>query len=128
MKLLTVQETADLLRVSPATVRRYIASGVLTARRVGRGVRVEEDAAERFARPFAIGHGTNGADASEDGAASAERKRRRKPRYLTFDDPIFELIGIATGPEEEPTSDVARNKYKYLVDEYARGLHGPVNE
>lgn len=127
MKLLTVQETADLLCVSPATVRRYIASGALPARRVGRSVRVEEDAAERFARPIATGHATNGADASQNGAGNAEHKRRRKPRYLTYDDPIWSLVGIATGPEGEPT-EVARNKYKYLVEEYAKGLRGPADE
>jgi len=120
MELLTVQETADLLRVSPASVRRYIASGALPARRVGRNVRVEKDDAERFASPFANGHGANGAEGSENGASTAEHQRRRKPRYLTYDDPIWSLAGVF-GDHDGPT-DVARNKDKYLAQEYGKGL------
>jgi excisionase family DNA binding protein len=120
MDLLTVRETADLLRVSPVTVRRYIASGALPARRVGRSVRVEQDEAERFARPIANGHGVNGAESSENGVSSAGRKRPRKPRHLTYDDPIWSLAGIF-GVHGGPT-DVARSKYKYLAEEYGKGL------
>ena len=36
MELLTVDEVAQLLRVSPLTVRRHIASGRLPALKVGR--------------------------------------------------------------------------------------------
>jgi excisionase family DNA binding protein len=39
MELLTVKETAQLLRVSPITIRRYIASGRLEAERFAFGVR-----------------------------------------------------------------------------------------
>ncbi len=128
MDLLTVQETAELLRVSPATVRRYIASGALPARRVGRNVRVEKDAAERFAQPYTNGYHANGAITERQSPPEEpKRQRSRKPRYLTYDDPIWSLVGIATGPEGEPT-DVARNKHKYLAEEYAKGLRGPVDE
>ena len=51
MEFLTVKETAHLLRVSPITVRRYIASGRLAAERVGRGIRVRREAIEEFMRP-----------------------------------------------------------------------------
>jgi excisionase family DNA binding protein len=51
MELLTVQETARLLRVSPITIRRYIASGRLPAERVGRGIRVRRTAIEGFVSP-----------------------------------------------------------------------------
>ncbi len=128
MELLTVQETAELLRVSPATVRRYIANGALPARRVGRSVRVEKDAAERFAQPYTNGSHANGATAGRQNPPDEPpRKRSRKPRYLTYDDPIWSLVGIATGPEGEPT-DVARNKHKYLAEEYAKGLRRPIDE
>ena len=33
--MLTVNETAQILRVSPGTVRRYIRSGLLTAKKLG---------------------------------------------------------------------------------------------
>ena len=52
MDLLTVQETAVLLKLNPKTVRNYIASGRLAARRVGRRVRIERTAAEALAVPF----------------------------------------------------------------------------
>jgi excisionase family DNA binding protein len=51
MELLTVKETANLLRVSPITIRRYIASGRLPAERVGRGIRVRRKAIEGFVTP-----------------------------------------------------------------------------
>jgi excisionase family DNA binding protein len=44
MELLTVQETAKLLKVTPTTVRRYITAGRLPAVKVGRGVRVRKEA------------------------------------------------------------------------------------
>jgi excisionase family DNA binding protein len=44
MELLTVQETARLLKVTPTTVRRYIAARRLPAVKVGRGVRVRKEA------------------------------------------------------------------------------------
>ncbi len=121
MELLTVQETADLLRVSPVTVRRYIAAGALPARRVGRGVRVERVEAERFARPVMNSHSANGTAPSEHSAQLEPRpKRGRKPRYLTYDDPIWSLASIF-GDHDGP-HDVARNKYKYLAEEYGKGL------
>jgi excisionase family DNA binding protein len=46
MELLTVKETADMLRISQVTVRRYIASGKLAAVRVGRNVRIRRGDAE----------------------------------------------------------------------------------
>jgi excisionase family DNA binding protein len=51
MDLLTVKETAQLLRVSPITIRRYIASGRLSAERVGRGIRVRRESIEAFVAP-----------------------------------------------------------------------------
>jgi excisionase family DNA binding protein len=55
MEFLTVKETAQLLRVSPITVRRYIASGRLAAERVGRGIRVRREAIEEFVTPIVPG-------------------------------------------------------------------------
>lgn len=51
MELLTVNETAKLLRVSPITVRRRIADGQLEAVRVGKGIRVRREAVDEFLRP-----------------------------------------------------------------------------
>jgi len=51
MDLLTVDETAAMLRVNPVTIRRYIKSGRLPAVRVGRHVRIEKETAEALATP-----------------------------------------------------------------------------
>src|SRR5829696_8505132 len=51
MDLLTVKETADMLKVSPLTVRRYISTGHLRAVRFGRKIRVQREAVERFVEP-----------------------------------------------------------------------------
>lgn len=93
MDLLTVKETAQMLRVTPITVRRYIASGKLAAERVGRGIRVRREAIEEFVTPV-----------EPDGPLG-------KP--FTFDDPLWDIVGI--GRSEGPT-DVARNKHKNLAD------------
>jgi len=51
MELLTVAETAKLLRVSLITVRRRIAEGQLRAVRVGKGIRVPMEALKEFLAP-----------------------------------------------------------------------------
>jgi excisionase family DNA binding protein len=46
--VLTVAEVAALIRVDPATIRRWIISGDLPAMRVGRGYRISEAALEEY--------------------------------------------------------------------------------
>jgi excisionase family DNA binding protein len=58
MELLTVHETAKLLKVNPMTIRRYIAQGRLAAVRVGKGVRVSTEALDRFVTPVEPRPGT----------------------------------------------------------------------
>lgn len=104
MELLTVQETAQMLKVSPITIRRYIADGRLAAVRAGKGVRVPKDSVEQFLTPVQL-----------------KKKRRTPPRIpqgkpFTFDDPLWEIVGI--GASEGPT-DISENKYKYLAEAYA---------
>lgn len=53
MELLTVQETAQMLKVTPTTVRRYITAGRLPAVKVGRGVRVHKEAVIDLLSPIA---------------------------------------------------------------------------
>jgi excisionase family DNA binding protein len=102
MELLTVQETAELLKVAPVTVRRYIASAQLAAVRVGRGMRVPKGEVEDFAKP------------PESGRQQGNRpNRRRPPGVLTWEDPLWNIVGIASG--DGPT-DVSSNKHKYLAD------------
>lgn len=44
------------------------------------------------------------------------RRRTRKPRHFSLDDPLFDIIGIgrSTGP-----TDVSSNKHKYIADAIA---------
>jgi excisionase family DNA binding protein len=107
MELLTVRETADLLKVSTVTVRRFIADGRLPAVKVGRAVRIEKSDAERVAKPVAP---------KAQQASRASRGQRGRP--LTYDDPIWDIVGIADSGPGGPT-DVSENKDKYLAEAYA---------
>jgi len=54
-KLLTVNETAKILRLGPETVARYIREGKIPAIKFGRVWRVEEKDLENFIRKRKIG-------------------------------------------------------------------------
>lgn len=103
MDLLTLQETARLLRVTPITVRRYIAAGRLPAMKVGKGVRVERQAVEQLLAP--VGPASDGPD-----------RPVLAGQPLTYDDPLWELVGSASSAE--PTD--ASRKYDYLAEAPAR--------
>jgi excisionase family DNA binding protein len=51
MELLTIDETAKLLKVTPTTVRRYISAGQLPALKFGRRVRIRKEAVENLLSP-----------------------------------------------------------------------------
>ena|SRR5437763_1151642 len=105
MELLTVSETAELLKVSPITIRRYIADGRLPAVRVGRGMRVERGAIDRVIEPVAPN--------AAGGGALKKRQQRGHGRVVTGDDPLWEIVGM--GRSDGP-GDVSENKYKYLAE------------
>ncbi|HEY7066305.1 MAG TPA: helix-turn-helix domain-containing protein [Chloroflexota bacterium] len=106
MELLTVQETADLLKVSTVTVRRFIADGRLPARKVGRAVRVDKADAERVAKPIAA--------KSRTPRRGSRNGRRAETSAVAA---LRELVGIAGYDPNAPT-DVSKNKYKYLAEAY----------
>src|SRR5687767_5059243 len=99
MELLTVQETAEMLRVNPITVRRFIADGRLPAVKVGNGVRVQKAAVDQLLTPVAPKH-------------PGVQKRVRTGRPLTYDHPLWKLVGSAT---DAPPTDASK-KYEYLGD------------
>lgn len=103
MELLTVQETAEMLRVAPVTVRRYIASGRLAAVRVGRGVRVRKEEATAMVK--------RGRMRPRD-AQPAWRSRAGRP--TSANDPLWNIIGIAS--DDDGPTDVSSNKHKYLAE------------
>ena len=50
MKLLTLAETADALRIKPATVRAWVLRRKINSYRVGRAVRIGADAVDQVLR------------------------------------------------------------------------------
>jgi len=125
MEYLTVNETARLLRVSPITIRRYIASGKLSAERVGRGVRVRREAIADFVTPImsTAGKLENGSDndlveiyspSSPEGSVFVPNNELLDEPN-TEDDPLWNIIGIARSGN--PT-DVSANKYEYLAEAF----------
>ena len=109
MELLTVQETAAMLKLSPVTIRRYIASGRLPAVKVGRGVRIRKEAVEGLLEPTLPPHLR---DDPEDELSTPEG------RPLTRNDSLFKIIGIFENGPDGPT-EVSSNKHKYLAEAYA---------
>ena len=102
MELLTVQETAQLLRVSPLTIRRYIADGRLSAVRAGKGVRVRKESVDEFVTPVE----------PKKGRPTASPLRGRP---TNANDPLWNIVGIvhSKGP-----GDVAERVDKYLAEAY----------
>ncbi len=121
MQLFTFQETAAMLKVSPMTIRRYFASGKLAAVRVGRRVRIRQEVIEQFLEPVepeTIKAETetprNGIFEDADGRTFLmDNGRRVEVRPLTFDDPLWGIVGIIDG--DGPT-DASVNHDKYLAD------------
>lgn len=107
MELLTIQETAAILKVSPITVRRFIKSRRLPAVRVGRALRVRREDVESLPEPA---NPTETSGTEEDDA-----------HLFTENDPFLKLIGMGGSsdvPYDESTNDVSRDKYKYLAEAY----------
>jgi excisionase family DNA binding protein len=102
MELLTIQETARLLKVNPITIRRYIERGRLPAVRVGRGVRVRKEAVDQLI---------------EEVVPKKTRRTAPGPRGKPFtkDDPLWRVVGI--GASAEPTH-VAKHKDEYIAEAY----------
>jgi putative molybdopterin biosynthesis protein len=48
IKFYTVQETAELLRVTPQTIRSYIKQGKLKGKRIGRPILISEANIQEF--------------------------------------------------------------------------------
>lgn len=100
MDLLTVAEAAGILRVSPITVRRYIASGRLHCVRLGRLVRVDRSQVEEMVK---------GNDETLWGRPTSE------------DDPLWRIIGI--GESKDGVTDVSTNMHKYIAEALLSEFH-----
>jgi excisionase family DNA binding protein len=73
MELLTIDETAKLLKVTPTTVRRYISAGQLPALKFGRRVRIRKEAVEGLLSP--VTPKPPHAKKQEEGGRMAETER-----------------------------------------------------
>ena len=103
MELLTGNEAADQLRISPMTVRRHIAAGRLRALRIGRSIRISREAIERFAVPVAVEESRGqGADESQ-------------PRPFTLDDPLWGIVGMM----KDGPPDLSAEHDRYLAESYS---------
>ncbi len=87
VELMTIREAAVALRVSPITVRRYVACGCLSAVRVGRGVRLRRESMERFLEPVQPVRQT-------ERVAEPQAERRGPGQPFTLDDPLWDILGI----------------------------------
>lgn len=97
MELFTIQEVAQMMRVSPMTIRRRIKEGELAAVRVGRKVRVPKQALDQLPKPI---------------EPKSTKQPSIKGKPLTFDDPLWKLVGAAT--EAKPTD--SSKKHEYLAE------------
>ncbi|HEV7214059.1 MAG TPA: helix-turn-helix domain-containing protein, partial [Chloroflexota bacterium] len=91
-------------RVSPLTIRRYIASGRLAAVKVGKGVRIQREALAQLLEPVAAG----APESADDDVATTGR--------FTHTDSLWNIVGIA---ESDGPGDISADKHKYLADAYA---------
>lgn len=100
MELLTVDETARILRLNPITIRRYIADGRLVGIKVGQRVRVPRESLDDFTRPVDV-----------------KPARYRQPpagKVFSEDDRLWRIVGAF----ESGAADVSEEKQKYLAEAY----------
>ena len=109
MELLTVQETARTLKVSPITIRRYITSGQLQAVKVRRAVRIRREAVEGLLTPVVP-------KPSQPNETPKRPASVRKDQPTSDDDPLWNIVGMVQS--DDGPRDVSRNKYKYLAEAY----------
>jgi excisionase family DNA binding protein len=109
MELLTVKETADMLRVSQVTVRRYIASGKLAAVRVGRNIRIRREVVEDVIEPtFKF----------DETKMWGYGKSDEWIREHIDEHPLMQLANIG-GSDREGKTDIAENHDYHLAEAYA---------
>lgn len=104
MDLMTIQETARILRVAPITVRRYIASSRLAAVRVGKGIRVRKEDIERLPAPILAK------------VVHINKKNVSNGKVTSKSDPLWNIVAAARSPK---LSEISKNKHKYLAQAYA---------
>ncbi len=103
MDLLTIQEVAQMMKVSPVTIRRHINHGDLPAVKFGRRVRVPREAVNQLVTPV-------------ESKATKRKTVSIKGKPFTLQDSLWNIVGIAEGPEPH---DVSENTDKYLAEAYS---------
>lgn len=144
-EFLTIKETAELLRLSPVTIRRYINSGALAAVRVGRAIRVRPEAIERFVIQVAPESQRSPSHSHDPAGGRGMRRDAELPGVADREDDDLVEIWAPDSPtgsifvpndehlgrpitEDDPlwrlvgigesdgSNDVASNKHKYLAE------------
>jgi excisionase family DNA binding protein len=108
----TVAQAAKVLAVSPSTIWRWIKADILPAYRVGpRKIRIKKEDLFTIITPAGAKEGN-----MEKLPKPIEPKATKQPQSLgkplTFDDPLWKLVGAAT--EAQPTD--SSKKHEYLAE------------
>src|SRR5262245_11071121 len=80
-RLLTINEVADALHVSEATVRALVSRRMIRHERIGTGrgsIRIPEDAVEEYRQSRTVAVNTNGGEAARPAPAVKYRPRHLK--------------------------------------------------
>jgi excisionase family DNA binding protein len=104
MELLTTNEAAKILRVTPIRVRQMIREGKIAARQVGRDYIIEESSLESVKTYGKAGRPKNTADTEKNG--------NKKP-FKTIFDIEGELAETLAGSLDSGLGDLSTNK-KYM--------------
>jgi len=106
MELLTTNEAAKILRVTPIRVRQMIREGKIAARQVGRDYVIEESSLDSVRT-----YGKAGRPPKENESGSGNRNGKTEKPFKT----IFDIMPELAGKYDDLPVDLSTNK-DYLKD------------